>query len=144
MRVLVVALVAVLGSSAGPGGRAEEAVAPAPDAAIRRGYDPATVETLDGEVTRVSKVAFKHERGYGVQLMLRTAKELVLVRLGPGSWVERQQVEIDPGDTIAVKGSRVTRGQKPAIVAAEVRKGDRVLRLRDDRGTPLWRKRRGA
>jgi len=103
-------------------------------------YNPDTVETLSGEVTRVAKVAHKRRRGYGVQLMLKTDKELVLVRLGPGWYVERQKVKIQPKDTIQVKGSRLTLGGKPTIVAAEVHKGEKVLRLRDDSGAPLWRK----
>jgi hypothetical protein len=36
-------------------------------------------------------------------------------------------------------GSRITFAGKPAIVAAEVKKGDQVLKLRDESGTPLWR-----
>jgi len=37
-----------------------------------------------------------------------------------------------------VKGSRFTLGGKPAIIAAEVKKGDEVLKLRDDAGFPMW------
>jgi len=42
-----------------------------------------------------------------------------------------------------VKGSRITYNGKPAIVAAEVKKGDTVLKLRDDNGIPVcagWRR----
>jgi hypothetical protein len=37
-----------------------------------------------------------------------------------------------------MKGSRITFGVKPAIIAAEVKKGDEVLKLRDDSGFPVW------
>jgi hypothetical protein len=46
-------------------------------------------------------------------------------------------------DAIEVKGSRVTVAGKPVIIAAEVKKGDKTLKLRDDGGIPVragWRK----
>jgi hypothetical protein len=42
------------------------------------------------------------------------------------------------GDKIEVKGSRVTISGKPAIIAAEVKKGDTILVLRDSAGIPAW------
>jgi hypothetical protein len=37
-----------------------------------------------------------------------------------------------------VKGSRVTLAGKPALIAAEIKKGDTTLTLRDDNGFPAW------
>ena len=37
-----------------------------------------------------------------------------------------------------MKGARTTFAGKPAIIAAEVKKGDEVLKLRDDSGFPVW------
>jgi hypothetical protein len=42
------------------------------------------------------------------------------------------------GDSVEVKGSRVTFAGNPAIIAAELKKGDAVLKLRDDNGVPAW------
>jgi hypothetical protein len=39
---------------------------------------------------------------------------------------------------VEVTGSRVTFRNKSAIIAAEVKKGDEVLRLRDSNGIPVW------
>lgn len=36
------------------------------------------------------------------------------------------------------QGSRVTFQGKPAVIAAEVKKGDEVLKLRDETGLPAW------
>jgi hypothetical protein len=47
-------------------------------------------------------------------------------------------VKIEPKDTIEVKGSRTTVAGKPAIIAAEVKKGDELLKLRDESGFPVW------
>jgi hypothetical protein len=47
-------------------------------------------------------------------------------------------VKIEPGDRVEITGSRVTVEGKPTIIAAEVRKGDEVLQLRDAAGVPVW------
>jgi hypothetical protein len=46
------------------------------------------------------------------------------------------------GDRIEVTGWRVVRG-KSALVAAELKRGDRIMRLRDREGASLWRRRTG-
>lgn len=43
-----------------------------------------------------------------------------------------------PGDKVEVTGSRITFQDKPAIIAAEVKKGDEILKLRDGNGFPAW------
>ncbi len=101
-------------------------------------YDPATVETVTGVVQRVEQVKGPG-RGSGIHLLLKTDKEEVAVHLGPGWYVEKQPLKIAPQDQIEVRGSRVTYEGKPAIIAAEVKKGDQVLRLRDPAGVPVWR-----
>jgi hypothetical protein len=60
------------------------------------------------------------------------------VHLGPGWYIENQDVKIAPKDSIEVKGSRIILDGKPAIIAAEVKKGDDVLVLRDVSGFPVW------
>jgi hypothetical protein len=60
------------------------------------------------------------------------------VHLGPGFYIENQDVKLQAKDKVEVKGSRVTFDGKPAIIAAEVKKGDEVLKLRDDAGFPAW------
>lgn len=47
-------------------------------------------------------------------------------------------------DRIEVKGSRITSAEKPAIIAAEMKKGNEILTLRDENGFPIragWRRR---
>ncbi len=39
---------------------------------------------------------------------------------------------------IEVKGSRITFAGKPAIIAAEIKKGEQILTLRDKNGFPAW------
>ena len=103
----------------------------------QRNYDPKTVETIQGKVLSVEKTASKG-RGYGVHLTLQTDKETVSVHLGPGWYIEKQTPHIEANDTITVTGSRVTFDGKPAIIAAQVTKGNEILKLRDENGIPAW------
>jgi hypothetical protein len=104
-----------------------------------RMYDAKTVETVAGEVVQVKTIPHRRGTGSGVHLILKTAKEEIPVHLGPSSYLEKQDVKIAQNDKIEVKGSRVTtkRG-KPVLLAAEVKKGDALLKLRGENGVPLW------
>jgi hypothetical protein len=103
-----------------------------------RMYNPATVETVSGIIESVDKVTPMKGMNSGVHVVLKTGKETISVHLGPEWYVERLDTKIQKGDTIEVKGSRVTFAGKPAIIAAEVKKGDDVLVLRDTSGIPAW------
>jgi hypothetical protein len=101
-------------------------------------YDAKTVETVSGEVTSVQEMTPFKDMGRGVHLMLKTDKETISVHLGPVWYIERQDTKIAAGDKIEVKGSLITYEGKPAIIAAEIHKGDEVLMLRDASGIPMW------
>ncbi len=103
-----------------------------------RMYNTQTVEAISGEVVSVDKITPMKGMNYGVHLTLKTDKETISVHLGPGWYIENQDVKIAPDDKIEVKGSRITFEGKPALIAAEVRKGDDVLILRDTSGFPVW------
>ena len=101
-------------------------------------YDPATVETVKG---RVERVDIENSDGKGhseAHLILRTNQETISVSLGPAWYYERQALKIEAGDQVEIKGSRLTRNEKRAIIAAEVRKGEEILVLRDSTGRPGW------
>ena len=103
-----------------------------------RMYDPKTVETISGDVISVDRITPKRGMSYGVHLVLKTDRETVSVHLGPGWYIENQDIRIEPKDKVEVKGSRITFEGKPAIIAAEIKKGDKTLRLRDGNGFPVW------
>ena len=104
----------------------------------QRMYNPSTVETLSGTVESIDKITPTRGMSYGIHLRLKTDKETISVHLGPGWYIERLDTKIGKGDNIQVKGSRVTIMGKPALIAAEIKKGDRVLVLRDSAGIPAW------
>jgi hypothetical protein len=103
-----------------------------------RMYDLKTVETVSGEVIRVERITPMKGMSSGVHLMLKTDKGTLSVHLGPAWYLENQDIKIEAKDKIEVKGSSITFEGKPAVIAAEVRKGNDVLKLRDEAGFPSW------
>lgn len=106
--------------------------------AYGRMFNPATVETLSGEVISLDRMIPMKGMSYGVHLTLKTDKETVSVHMGPAWFLDNQEITIQPKDKITVKGSRITFEGKPAIIAAEVKKGGDILKLRDENGYPAW------
>ncbi|HSC43837.1 MAG TPA: DNA-binding protein [Candidatus Binatia bacterium] len=109
-----------------------------PGTAYNKMYDPKTVETVSGEVASIDRITPNKGMTPGIHMNVKTDKETISVHLGPVWYIENQDVKIAPKDKIEVKGSRVTFGGKPVIIAAEVKKGDEVLQLRDESGFPVW------
>ena len=101
-------------------------------------YNPKTVESLGGEVVSVDKFALGRKMSYGVHFTLKTEKETIPVHLGPSWYMEKQAVVFASGDKVEVTGSRITYQGQPTIIAAEVKKGGQVLKLRDAAGVPAW------
>ena len=109
-----------------------------PETQYGRMYNPQAVETITGEVVSVDKITPIKGMSYGIHILVKTDKETIAVHLGPGWYIENQDVEIAREDKIDVKGSRITFEGKPTLIAAEVKKGDEVLTLRDANGVPVW------
>ncbi len=102
-------------------------------------YDPSTVQAMEGKVLSMEIVTPPGGgRGMGIHLSLQTGKETIPVHLGPRWFMKNQTPQIATGDTITVTGSRVTFDGKPAIIAREIQKDGKTIKLRDDNGVPLW------
>lgn len=137
--VLVMSLVVTVDSFAQGGMRWRGSGGWGPGSQYNRMYNPKTVETLSGEVISIDQTtSMKGMSSAGVHLELKTGQETISVHLGPAWFIENQDTKISPKDQIEVKGSRITFEGKPAIIAAQVKKGNEVLNLRDDNGFPLW------
>jgi hypothetical protein len=102
-------------------------------------YNPATIETVTGEVASVAKFTPARGMSPGIHLRLNTGHETISVHLGPAWFIDKQGFGIAPGDTLEVTGSRITFDGKPAIIAAELKKDGQVMMLRDRNGVPAWR-----
>jgi hypothetical protein len=100
-------------------------------------FNPKTVETVQGIVLEAPEV----KQG-GIpemeHLTLKTKQEKLTVVLGPNWYLARQPWKIHLLDHLDVTGSRLNLEGKPAVIAQEVKKGEQVLKLRDQSGRPLW------
>ncbi len=104
----------------------------------QRMYNPQTVTTIKGVVEAVEQITPVKGMSYGIHLKVKTDAETLPVHLGPAWFIERQDIKIEKGDTIEVLGSKITYNNAPAIIAAQVTKGETVLTLRDNNGIPVW------
>lgn len=109
-----------------------------PGTPYNRMYDPAKVETVSGTVESISTVIPMKGMNRAAMLVLKTDKESIPIHLGPEWYITRLDTKIAKGDMIEVKGSRVSFSGKPALIAAEIKKGDSLLILRDGSGIPVW------
>jgi len=89
-------------------------------------------------VVSIERITPVKRMSYGVHAIVKTQKETLSVHLGPAWYIENQDIKIEPKDKIEIKGSRITFQGKPAIIASEIKKGDEILKLRDENGFPAW------
>lgn len=132
------AAVAFAQPSAGPGGCCREG-GRGPGAG--RMYDASREITVIGEVTAVEHIASRGrmQQGQGAGLTLKTGDETVFVHLGPQWYLDRQSgVKIAAGDKVEIRGAKAFRRGEEVFIAAEVKKGQDILKLRDDNGYPAW------
>ena len=105
-----------------------------------RMYDSTTVETVTGVVTAVDTVTGRRNRQHqGIHVQMTASGEPLTVHLGPLFYLQQQQVRLQPGDSLIVRGSRVTMRGKPTMLAAELTRLDQTWTLRDEQGFPRWR-----
>jgi len=103
-------------------------------------YDPATEITLKGTVEEVKEVECPMclRPMTGTHLLVKAESGTQEVHLGPSRFLAGQEVAFEKGDVIEVTGSRVKSSGGVALLAREVKKGDRVLTLRNVEGVPQW------
>jgi hypothetical protein len=101
-------------------------------------YNLKTIVTISGEVVSVDKITPINGMYYGIHMTVKTDKETISVHMGPGWFIENQDIKIEPKDKVEVKGSRITFEGKPAIIASDIKKGEETLKLRDEYGFPVW------
>jgi hypothetical protein len=106
--------------------------------AYNRMWDSSKVETLKGTVASIETAIPMRGMHYAVVVILKTPGESIPVHLGPQWYIERLDLKLQKGDSIVVKGSRVTLDGKPIIIAGEIDKGGQSVILRNDAGVPAW------
>ncbi len=109
-----------------------------------RMYDLSKETTLIGTVASVELLprGGRMQQGQAVGLTLKTGGDTVFVHLGPQWYIDKQAgMKIASGDTVEIRGAKTVRRGEEVLLAAEVKKGAEVLRLRDENGIPLWSRR---
>jgi hypothetical protein len=104
----------------------------------QRLYDSSKMVSISGSVESIEKIRPGKGMNPAIALTLKTDKETLSVHLGPEWYIGRLDARIEKGDKLEIKGSRITLDEKPVVIAAEVKKGENTLVLRDSAGIPMW------
>lgn len=104
----------------------------------QRLYNPGSAFSAAGEIDAIQTFVPAPGAAPGVRFMLKTPGDVIDVHLGPLWFIERLDLKLEPGDHVELRGSRVRIDGKPVVIAAEIRKGDIDLVLRDEKGAPVW------
>jgi hypothetical protein len=108
-------------------------------------WNPATVETLKGEVMTKDTITPSKGRSGMPAVGMTLKKEddyAAYVHLGPQWYFDKQDLGINVGDKIEVIGSKITVEGNSVILVSSLKKGDRTWQFRDQQGFPFWSGRR--
>lgn len=100
-------------------------------------YDPATEVTVKGSVEAV-KQRTGPQSWAGTHLSLKTDAETLDVHVGPSWFLTQSKISFAKGDQIEVTGSKVKFENSDALIAREIKKGDKIITLRNAQGIPAW------
>jgi len=103
-----------------------------------RTYDPDSVTTIKGVVKAVSVVPARGGRSGGTHVTLESDGTQTEVQLGPTWFLEREGWKLTKGDALEVTGSVVDWDGSSDVIARDLKKGAQALKLRDERGVPMW------
>jgi hypothetical protein len=100
-------------------------------------YNPSTEVTVKGTVEKVTQNT--SPLGWpGTHLALNTGTETLDVHVGPSAFLRAKKFEIAAGDQVEVVGSKIKYEGADAVLAREIKKGDKSLVLRNAQGIPQW------
>jgi len=100
--------------------------------------DTASRSRIEGEVVRVERV---RSGSFGEQIIISVqpaSGPVARVALGPSWYVNGATVAPMRGDKVIIEAVAMPRHADNLHAAYELRRGDRVLKLRDGEGRPLW------
>jgi hypothetical protein len=99
-------------------------------------YDFGTETTVTGVV----KLVFTREaeQGLDLLLLLNVAGEEQQVYVGPVMFVARNNFSYMARDQVTIIGSKVQFEAEPWLLAREITRAGKTLKLRDETGLPVW------
>ncbi len=105
-------------------------------------YNPQTVTTVTGQVEKLTDLpSLGRGGGKGMQyrgVLLKTDQGSLMVDLAPSWYLNDKKVVIQAGNTVSATGSKTTLGNQPGLIAREVTVNGTTLKLRDEKGIPVW------
>ncbi len=105
-------------------------------------FEAGKTETITGTVVAMEPIANHRGKGQGMELKLNTGTGQAIIHVGPQWYLDQQTVKIVSGDVVEIIGAKASRRGADIFIASEVKKGNEVLKLRDENGAPAWRKQR--
>ena len=101
-------------------------------------FIPSRVEKISGNIVSVERFGEEFGMADGVLLKLRNRRITETIHVGPLWFLERQDLALNIGDTVTVRGARVDRKKANHLIASSINKGRNTLLLRNSEGFPLW------
>lgn len=101
-------------------------------------FDQGVPIRASGNIARIERVVPLTGMAEGCALSLRTREQVLRVHLGPVWYLERQDFPLEIDDKVEVSGARTMLEGEVVLLATAVRKKDKILQLRNDKGLPLW------
>jgi hypothetical protein len=126
---------------------AASAAAAPPDPAIagwERGqaydkqYNPNLEVVVPAVVVKVENFTPAEGMAEGVRAQVQARGETFWVHLAPAAWLAAQKFELAAGAEVVVTGANVRIEGERVILASELERGGKTLRLRDGSGKPAW------
>ena len=100
-------------------------------------YDASSEFALNGTLTKfeshVGRMGWN-----GTHLVVSFGAETLPVHVGPSNYLAQQGFSFVAGDQIEVTGSRIKFEGSDVLLAREIKKGGKVLTLRNAQGIPAW------
>lgn len=75
-------------------------------------------------------------------MILKTENGPLDVHLRPTSFMAEQKLKISEGEKVEVTGSKIRHQNADALIARNVKTGEKVVQLRDEQGYPKWSRNR--
>jgi len=105
-------------------------------------YTPQNIVTVKGTVQNLGDYpswGLRSERGTTYRgVILKTDQGNLTVRIGPPWYLSQEKFSLKVGDNLEVAGFKITQNGKTILMAQEVKKDGKTLKLRNEHGFPVW------
>jgi hypothetical protein len=139
MLAILIALAFPVLAQPGPKGMSEPGAGPGVGPNT---YSPQNIITVKGTVENLGDYpswGLRSERGTTYRgVILKTDQGHLTVRIGPPWYLSQEKFSLKVGDTLEVAGFKITQEGKTILMAQEVKKDGKTLKLRDEHGFPVW------